>query len=244
MNKDSILSYVKLYQNILEGHKIFLDEQNLEHIYQLILLVFELDDLYDHPEFYPPREPKLAKIKRAMTSLIPNSNLMGIQAIASVFRAMEDESLLTADPTLSLERYLRVSSQSIGASIIMAYLVSKIKLDPSIWYSKAIAKFNYQINVLIRLANDYLDTDQDSSRSIEEIPQVKASSFFAGKSQLKRYLLGKYMVHKFYYYFYQVKYKYLKRSPRSRQYIQAIACSESVLDWAFQVYVIDHNSCQ
>lgn len=244
MNQKIILNYVKLYQHILERHQIFLDDRDLDNIYQLILLVFELDDLYDRAELSPPSRAKLAKIAAAMTSLMPDCSSIGASAIASVFQGMQDESRLRSARTLSLKRYLKVSSQSIGASIIVAYLVSKIKLAPSIWYSNTLVKFNEQTNVLIRLANDCLDTDTDRSRSVEEIPQVKASFFFASKSQLKRYLFSKYLLHKLHYYVYQVKYKYLKLSPHAGEYWQAIACSESVLDWAVRVYVIDRNSCQ
>ena len=243
MNQKIILNYVKLYQHILERHQIFLNDRDLDNIYQLIVLVFELDDLYDRAELSPPSRAKLAKIDTAMTSLMPDSSI-GRDAIASVFRGMQDESKLRSALTLSLKRYLKVSSQSIGASIIMAYLVSKIKLAPSIWYSDTLVKLNEEINVLIRLANDCLDTDTDRSRSVEEIPQVKASVFFASKSQLKRYLFSKYLLHKLHYYVYQVKYRYLKLSPHAGEYWQAIACSESVLDWAVRVYVIDRNSCQ
>lgn len=246
MNQKIILNYVKLYQHVLERHQIFLDDRDLDNIYQLILLVFELDDLYDRAELSPPSPAKLAKIATAMTSLMPDCSSIGASAIASVFQGMQDESRLISARTLSLKRYLKVSSQSIGASIIVAYLVSKIKLAPSIWYSDTLVKFNERINILIRLANDCLDTDTDTdrSRSIEEIPQVKASSFFPGKSQLKRYLFSKYILHKLHYYVYQVKYKYLKLSPHAGEYWQAIACSESLLDWAVRVYVIDRNSCQ
>ncbi|MBE9047536.1 hypothetical protein IQ255_24560 [Pleurocapsales cyanobacterium LEGE 10410] len=248
MDQKIILNYVKLYQHLLERHQILLDDQDLNNIYHLILLVFKLDDLYDRPELNPPSPAKLAKIKTAMTSLMPDYNSLGLQAIDSVFRGMQDESRLIGNRCLSLEHYLKVSSQSIGASIIMTYLVSKIKLDPRIWYSDIIVKFNYQINVLIRLANDYLDiVAPDRSRSVGEIPQVKASSFFASKSHFTRFLLYRYIVHKLRYCFYQVKYRYLRQSklsPHAEEYWQAIACSESVLDWAVQVYLIDRNSCQ
>ncbi len=89
MNKNSILSYVKLYNNILDKHQIFLSERDFSNIYQLILLVFELDDLYDAFSQYPPSDHKLANIKKAMISLMPNHHPLGLQAIALVFKAMK-----------------------------------------------------------------------------------------------------------------------------------------------------------
>ena len=89
MNKESILSYVKLYKNILDKHQIFLSERDLSNIYQLILLVFELDDLYDVVRQYPPKDRKLVHIKKAMISLMPNHHPLGLQAISLVFKAMK-----------------------------------------------------------------------------------------------------------------------------------------------------------
>lgn len=145
MNKDSILGYVKLYKNILDKHQIFLDEQDLSNIYQLILLVFELDDLYDLAEQYLPSHHQLAAIKTAMISLMPDNHLFGLKAITLVFKAMKDESLFKANQPLNLDLYLQVCSQSIGASIITAYLVSKININPSIWYSDILVSFNNEI---------------------------------------------------------------------------------------------------
>lgn len=243
MNREIIFSYVKLYQQILERHQIFLEEKDLDSIYRLILLVFELDDLYDRIEQYPPGKDKLASIKKAMISLMPGRNPIGLQAIALTFQGMQDESLLEKK-TLTLKQYLKVASKSIGASVIMAYLVSKLQLQPNIWYSNFIISYNNKINVLIRLANDLLDTDIDRQRSTEETTQIKAVDFFTKRSSLKRYLFYKYLVHKLHYYFYLIKYRYLKLSVHWQDYWLAIACSESVLDWAFQVYVRDRNSCQ
>ena len=244
MNKDSILSYVKLYKNILDKHQILLCEQDLSNIYQLILLVFELDDLYDVVGLASATHDRLANIKKAMISLMPNNHPIGLEAMAVVFQAMKDECLLKANQSLNLNQYLEVGSQSIGAPIIMVYLVSKIQLNPSIWYSNIIVRFNSEINILIRLANDYLDTDIDTKRSIKENPQIKATSFFGSKLQFKIHLICRYVFHKVHYYFYLIRFKYLKLSSDWKHYLQAISCSESVLDWAFKVYVIDRNSCQ
>ena len=169
--------------------------------------------------------------------------LTGI-AIQLVFQAMEEESLLKADRSLTLNQYLKIASRSIGAPIIMAYLVSKIQVKPSIWYSDIIVKFNNEINTLIRLANDYLDIDIDLKRSIKETPQIKAIYFFGSKFQFKRYLFCKYIIHKIHYYCCPIGFQYLKLSSKWQDYYMAIACSESALDWAFKVYVMDRNSCQ
>lgn len=82
MNREIILNYVKLYKHILKRHQIFLDEQDLDNIYRLILLVFELDDLYDCIEQYPPSQNRLGDIKTAMIFLMPDHNPIGLQAIA------------------------------------------------------------------------------------------------------------------------------------------------------------------
>lgn len=244
MNKEIILRYVKLYQNILGKYQIILSEQDLKNIYQLILLVFKLDNLYDLAEEYPPNQHKLASIKTAMISLMPDGNPLGLQAIETVLEAMEKESLLKVNYSLNLDRYLQVASQSIGAPIIMAYLASKLNLKQNIWYSSIIGNFNNQINSLIRLANDYLDTDIDIQRSFLENSQVKAIDFYQNKFQLKWHLMFKYFIHKLHYYFYLIGFGYLRLSSNWKSYRSAIACSESVLDWAFKVYVIDRNSCQ
>lgn len=243
MDRKSIYNYVKLYKQILNRHQILLDQRDLTNIYHLTLLVFQLDDLYDCIEQYPPSKKKLADIKTAMIALMPNDNLIGIQAIASVFQGMQDESLLKAK-NLTLRQYLKVTSKSIGASIIATYLVSKLQLQQNIWYANFLVTYNREVNILIRLANDLLDEDIDRQRSKEEIWQLKAIYFFPNKSALKRYLFFRYVIHKLRYYFYLAKYKYLRLSANSQDYWQAIACSESVLDWAFRVYVRDRNSCQ
>lgn len=243
MNQEVILSYVKLYKHILKRQQIFLEDRDLDNIYRLILLVFKLDDLYDRINKDPPSKDNLAHIKTAMISLIPDHNPIGLQAIASVFQAMQDESLFKAK-NLTLRQYLKVTSKSIGASIIATYLVSKLQLQQSIWYTNFLVAYNNEINILIRLANDLLDAGIDRRRSKEEISQLKAIDFFSNRSALKRYLFFRYVIHKLRYYFYLTKYKYLKLSANSKDYWQAIACSESVLDWAFLVYVRDRNSCQ
>lgn len=69
-------------------------------------MVFELDDLYDVAEQSCPKTDRLASIKTAMISLFPEHNSFGLQAIKLVFEAMEEESLLTANDSLNLDRYL------------------------------------------------------------------------------------------------------------------------------------------
>ena len=244
MNKQSILSYVKLYPSILARHHIFLEDRDLAAIYRLILLVFELDDLYDRIRLYSLKKSELIKIEQEMISLIPNCNPIGVQAITSVFQAMKDESLLKADRSLNLNQYLSVCRQSIGSSIIAAYLASKKQLPLNIWYSDFVMSFNNEINELIRLANDLLDIDTEKLRNNNEVSQIKASCFFASKTQFKSYFLYRYIVHRLRYFLYLFRFKYLKLDFSSKEYIQAIACSESVLELAFQAYIKDRNSCQ
>ena len=241
MDKHSVLSCVKLYKNILDKYHIILSEEDLHNIYDLIALVFELDDLYDVLG-KSPNPHQLDQIKTAMIALMPNNHPIGLSAIELVFQAMKDESLL--EFSLYLTEYLKVSSKSIGAPIITGYLASKFCLEPSVWSSKTIVKFNDQINCLIRLANDYLDLTIDRKRMLQEVPQVKAQNFFKSKFQFKCYLIYRYVFHKIDYFICWIRFKYLKLSYSWKDYWQAILCSESVLDWAFKVYIIERRSCQ
>lgn len=244
MNKESISKYVKVYQDILDKYQIKLSAQDLDRIYQLILLVFELDDLYDIAEQFPPNQARLTKIKDAMLSLMPERDYISLQAVETVFQSMEKESLLSKNKFFSLDRYLEIARQSVGAPIIMAYLVSKLEIKPSIWYLNQMVFFNEEINTLIRLGNDYLDIDKDELRSSKENFQIKANIFFINKFQFKGYIFLKYFIHKIRYFFYSLKFKCFDLTPDRQSYLQAISCSESVLDWAFKVYIIDRNSCQ
>lgn len=241
MNKDNVLGYVKLYQHILDKYHLNLAEEDFKNIYRLVELVFELDDLYDIVG-KQLNSHELNKIKQEMIDLMPNNHPIGLSAIETIFQSMKDESSL--DLSKSLTKYLTITSKSIGAGILTGYLASKFGLEPKIWFSEIIVKFNDEINSIIRLANDYLDLNINQQRSLEEIPQIKALNFFKSKAQFKRYLFSRYAIHKFRYLIYLIRFKYLKLFYYWKDYLQAILCSESILDWAFKVYVIDRNSCQ
>jgi hypothetical protein len=47
LDKEGIKKYVKLYENILSKHNIIVNDEDLDNIYHLILLISNLDDLYD-----------------------------------------------------------------------------------------------------------------------------------------------------------------------------------------------------
>jgi hypothetical protein len=47
LDKEGIKKYVKLYENILSEHNIIVNNEDLDNIYHLILLIANLDDLYD-----------------------------------------------------------------------------------------------------------------------------------------------------------------------------------------------------
>ncbi|AFZ37703.1 hypothetical protein Sta7437_4230 [Stanieria cyanosphaera PCC 7437] len=241
MNKDSVLAYVKLYQHILEQYHITLSEEDFKNIYKLVELVFQLDDLYDlvGKSF---KNHELAKIKKTMINLMPNNHPIGLSAIETLFQAMENEISLNLSE--SLTKYLTVASKSIGSGILTGYLASRLALESKVWFSKIIIEFNDEIDTIIRLANDYLDLNTHQKRKLAEIPQIKALNFFNNKSQYKRYLFSRYVIHKFRYLVYLIRFKYLKLSSNWKEHWQAIICSESILDWAFKVYVIDRNSCQ
>ena len=93
---------------------------------------------------------------------------------------------------------------------ISGYLASTISLDLNVWFSDIMVEFNYEINSIVRLANDYLDVTADEKRTLEEIPQIKAINFFTSRSQFKIYLLFRYVIHKIRYYAYLIRFKYLK----------------------------------
>jgi hypothetical protein len=239
LNEEEIKKYVRLYKFILNQHQIVISDQNLDQIYQLIVLLSKLDDLYDSVD-QSPSKAELEKIKKGMTSLMPNRHPIALNAIELVFKAMDEEAHF--DLSQSLSYYLRICGKSTGAQLITGYLASKNCIQPRVWFSKTFVKFNDEINDLVRLANDYLDTTVDARRTSEESFQVKAMNFFRCQLQFKIYLYYRYIVHKLRYYLYLVSLKYLKFSSSWRDYVVAIHCSESVLDLAVKAYVTDKNS--
>ena len=239
LDKEGIEKYVMLYEQILHDRQIIVTHEDLHNIYQLILLTFDLDDLYDSITCYPDLI-KIEKIKQAMISLMPNCHSIALNSIDLVFEAMEQEA--HTDLSESLHRYLSVCGKSIGAQLITGYLASRNQLELNIWLSDIIVRFNDDINDLIRLANDYLDTTVDVNRRSKEVPQLKAMKFFHSKFEFKAYLSARYVLHKIRYYLYSIYFKYLNRSPDQEDYSSAINWIESVLDFAVKAYIDDKKS--
>ena len=75
-----------------------------------------IDDLYDLRDKNPD-EYELEKIKESMILLMPARHPIGLKLIENLFKSMKDESNL--DLSQSLTQYLRVSSQSIGAQVVI-----------------------------------------------------------------------------------------------------------------------------
>ncbi len=239
LDKEGIRYYVKIYNEILKNHKIFVAEKDLVNIYKLIVLTFELDDLYDSTKQLPS-ETGLNKIKKEMISLMPNNHPIALYSIELVFKAMEEEA--QCDLSESLTRYLSICGKSIGAQLVAGYLASRSCIAQDIWLSKPITKFNDEINNLIRLANDYLDVTVDIQRMSKEVPQIKAIHFFRSKFALKIYICQRFIFHKARYYLYQLAFRCFNFSSHRRGYLTAIDCSESVLDLAVKAYITDKKS--
>jgi hypothetical protein len=239
LDKAEIKEYVLLYDRILRDHQIVVASEDLNNIYQLILLTFDLDDLYDSTEC-PPDKSKIAKIKQAMILLMPDRHSIALNSIDLVFEAMEEEA--HSDLSESLNRYLSVCGKSIGAQLIAGYLASKNQIELNIWLSDIIVKFNDDVNDIIRLANDYLDVTVDAKRISEEVSQLKAIKFFHCKFEFKAYLSARYILHKIRYCVYSIHSMYLNISPGQEDYSIAINCIESVLNFAVKVYIDDKKS--
>jgi Terpene synthase family 2, C-terminal metal binding len=270
LDQEGIKKYVKLYKNILNKHNIIVNDQDLDNIYHLILLISNLDDLYDsilhscsvpqerrgfcagrddtNPnDNYPDslsetlRERiELEKIKQQMISLMPDRQPIALNSIELVFEAMDEEA--HADLSESLTRYLSVCSKSTGAQLVAGYLASKNRIELNLWLSDPIVKFNNETNDIIRLANDYLDVTVDAERMSEEVPQIKAINFFRSKFEFKAYLYYRYVCHKIRYYLYAIGFGCLNIFSQRQDYLVAIECIESVLDLAVKAYVTDKNS--
>jgi hypothetical protein len=239
LDKEGIKKYVMLYEHILSKYQIVVTDEDLHNIYQLILLTFDLDDLYDSTDCFPDLI-KIAKIKQAMISLMPDRHSIALNSIDLVFAAMEEEA--HADLSESLNRYLSVCGKSIGAQLITGYLASKSQIELDIWLSGIIVKLNDDINDLIRLANDYLDLTVDIIRISEEVPQLKAIKFFRSKFEFKVYLACRYIWHKIHYYLYSIYFSWFNISAHQKNYATAINCIESVLDFAVKAYINDRKS--
>ncbi len=112
LDKKGIKKYVSLYPDLLSTHQIIVTDRDLDNIYNLILLTFELDDLYDsilqrsgsaNAKDRSPDSIELDKIKQKMISLMPDRHPIALQSIELVFAAMEEEA--HADLSESLNRY-------------------------------------------------------------------------------------------------------------------------------------------
>ncbi|NBD33902.1 MAG: hypothetical protein GVY17_13295 [Cyanobacteria bacterium] len=239
LDQEGIKHYVKLYKDILKRYKITISDEDINNIYQIILLTFQLDDLYDSFNG-TPNPVALEKIRQSMISLMPNCHPIAMNAIDLVFKAMSDEA--QSDLSQSLTNYLNVCGQSIGAQLVISYLASKENISLKIWFSEILVNFNDEINDLIRLANDYLDITVDVKRMSEEVSQIKAIHFFKNKFHFKCYLSYRYLIHKIRYYLYLISFSYLTFSAQSRNYRRAINCSESVLELAVKAYLTDQKS--
>ncbi|HHP7243781.1 MAG TPA: terpene synthase family protein [Elainellaceae cyanobacterium] len=203
------------------------------------MLTFELDDLYDLGTNLPAPS-QLTQIKTAMISQIPNSHEIGIKAINRLFQAMYNEA--TSDLSQSLDQYLSICRNSIGAQLISAYLASKENIDADIWFSNFIVQLNNDMSDIIRLANDYLDITIDRSRVDEETTQLKSAYFFRSRLEFKNHLYCKLIGHKLRYCAYLIRFEYLNYSASKHDYLKAIHCGESVLDLAIKAYIADKRS--
>jgi hypothetical protein len=263
LDKEGIKKYVILYKDILSKRQIVVADEDLDNIYQLILLTFDLDDLYDSivGGAFPsenrsfdslaakadamqtgtlPDRVKLERIKQQMILLMPDRQPIALNSIELVFAAMDEEA--HADLSESLSRYLSVCGKSIGAQLITGYLASKNQVGLNIWLSQPIVKLNDEINDIIRLANDYLDVTVDVKRISKEVAQIKAINFFRSKFEFKVYLYYQYACHKIRYYVYAIGLRCLNIFSQRQDYLVAIECIESVLDFGVRAYIADKKS--
>ncbi len=240
IDREGIKNYVRLFRKILSKHQIVVTNEDLDNLYNLIVLTFELDDLYDSGNNCPDLN-ELEKIRKSMISLMP-SHPISLNAVEIVFKAMDEEA--NSDLSKSLSLYLSVCGKSIGAQLVTSYLASKKCIELNIWLSNTIVKFNDEINNLTRLANDYLDITVDTKRMSEEVSQTKAINFFKHKWEFRNYIYYRYICHKTRYYLYLIGFKYLNIFSRWREYLDAINCAESVLDFAVKAYINDKISCR
>ncbi len=137
---------------------------------------------------------------------------------------------------------MSVCDKSIGAQLVTGYLASKNQVELSIWLSQPIVQLNNEIDDIIRLANDYLDITVDVKRTSKEVAQIKAMNFFGSKFKFKIYLYYRYVFHKIRYYVYAIGFKYLNIFSQRQDYLVAIECIESVLDFGVKAYMADKKS--
>jgi hypothetical protein len=102
LDKEGIKKYVSLYRDILSEHQIVVTDRDLDNIYHLILLTFNLDDLYDSTDNSGDCIES-EKIKRKMISLMPDRQPIALHSIELVFTAMDEEA--HTDLSASLARF-------------------------------------------------------------------------------------------------------------------------------------------
>ncbi len=245
INKIKIHNYIQGYGNTLKALNITVSEQDQNNIYRLILLLGELDDLYDqkyHQKVHNfGRARELQKIRDEMTALIPESSLKQ-KTLDSLFESMVNEA--NNQQHSSLGQYLENSSITSGIPLIACYLGSIFQLSPEIWFSRLVNSFGYEIGSIVRLANDYLDLSTSQNRFLAEASQENPIVFFHNKLTFKFFIAYKYILHKVRYYAYIIGLKYLKSVCNWEDYLIAINCYESVLELGFKAYFVDREACR
>nr|ADN17814.1 hypothetical protein Cyan7822_5965 [Gloeothece verrucosa PCC 7822] len=238
-NQLQISHYINYYQKILEQLKLSVSSRELKVLLPLVNLIFEVDSLYDIKEKTFARS-EVEDLREKMSILLSESSSLTQPAIEHFFKAIEEES--DEAPLLSLKEYLQISRYSIGAELLSNYIAYILNISPAIWFSKKITSFREEIYTLIRLANDYLDVKGEQPRKEKEKEQVKAIQFFSNPLLFQGYFLVRYIFHKLNYYFFQVQSFLNLIFKKENEELKAIICAESILIWAYKVYVIDQNS--
>ncbi len=240
INQIKIHNYIQAYGNTLKALNLKISAQDQHNIYRLILLLGELDDLYDHKVHHCLRTRNVQKIREEMTALIPESSLKH-KTLDSLFESMVKEA--NNQQHSSLRQYLENSSITVGIPLIACYLGSIFQLPPEIWFSRLVNSFAYEIGSIVRLANDYLDVSTSRNRLLAEVSQSNPFLFFQNKLSFQLFIVYKYILHKLRYHFYTVRLKYLPIE-RRQDYLKAIKCYESVLELGFKAYFVEREACR
>jgi hypothetical protein len=232
-NPFSRFTNLDIYRSILDRHGLVLDTNDYRRLQELIALIFEIDIRYQRAECFPDRVA-IANLKETMRSLFPHCPAIYQPAIERFFAAKERET----NPSIgtSVERYLHISSDSVGSHLLTSQIACFLQITPEIWLSPTLTMLNGEINRLIRLANDYPDVTIDRSPL-----RIKASQFFADSLTYKRYFLARYYQHQFRYWCTRLYWQYRRDG---NDYTRAIHCAESLLQWADPLSVINRASGQ
>ncbi|ACK73663.1 hypothetical protein PCC7424_5315 [Gloeothece citriformis PCC 7424] len=239
LKKLQVAHYINDYQQLLKQFNFSVSSKQLKVLFPLVTLIFEVDDLYDLKEASFSRS-KVEDLREKMSLLLSESSLFTQPAIERFFEAMEAES--HKNNRISLTEYLQISRYSIGAELLSNYMAYLLKISPEVWFSKEITHFREEIYTLIRLANDYLDDKGDQLRRENETEQIKARQFFSNLLFFKVYFYWHYALHKCHYYYYIIRTNLNRICHKENLYSRAIISAESILIWAYKVYVIDQNS--